>query len=175
MEEVLLPQYYTLPTDQMIHLILLKVCCDIFTCGIRKSAAIMFWVFSELIHNRMLLFVTLWSNILFSKNGMSDNQQNNLLAITIRTILITLHRKLCVSITYFLIFKDTWYLWAKSSGNMQLLDVLVSNSADKSSFQNPTKHHFAQRSIDGKMSLDLFHLRSVGQTGLFLDFEKMVY
>ncbi len=43
--------------------------------------------------------------------------------------------------------KVTWYMWGK---NMQLLDVLFCNSANKPSFQNPTK-------------------------GLFLDFEKMIY
>ncbi len=65
---------YTLLTGQMIHnRILLKVCWDIFTCGIRKSSAIMFWVFSKLIPNRMLLFVTLCWDDLVSKNGMFDN------------------------------------------------------------------------------------------------------
>ena len=34
--------------------------------------------------------------------------------------------------------QDTWYLWGKNSENMQLLDVLVCNSANKPSFQNPT-------------------------------------
>ncbi len=60
---------------------------------------------------------------------------------------------------------------------MQLLDVLVFNSADRPSFQNPTKRRFAQCSMDGKsaVTLQFFHLRSVGQTGLFLVFEKMVY
>ena len=42
---------------------------------------------------------------------------------------------------------------------MQLLGVLVCNSANKPSFQSPTKLHF-------------FHLWSVEQTGLFLDLEK---
>ena len=65
--------YYTLSTDQTIHTrILLKVCCNVFTSRIRKSAAIMFWVVSKLIDNRMLLFVTLFPDILASQNGMSD-------------------------------------------------------------------------------------------------------
>ena len=64
---------YTLPTDQTIHnRILLKVCCNVFTCGIRKSAVLIFWVFSKLIHNRIVLFVTLCSDILVSKKWHVD-------------------------------------------------------------------------------------------------------
>ncbi len=40
--------------------------------------------------------------------------------------------------------KDTWYLWGKNSENMQLLDVLVCNTANKPSFQNLTKSHFVR-------------------------------
>ena len=69
-----------------------------------------------------------------------------------------------------LYLKDTWYLWGKSSENMQLLDVLVCNTANKQSFQHLRKSHFAQRSIDGKCHrLHFLHLWSVGQNGLFLD------
>ncbi len=39
---------------------------------------------------------------------------------------------------YIIIIKDTWYLWAKNSENMQLLDVLVCNLANKPSFWNLT-------------------------------------
>ncbi len=49
--------------------------------------------------------------------------------------------------------KDTWYLWGKNSENLQLLDVLASNLANKPSFQNPTKNHFTQRSLDGKSAV----------------------
>ncbi len=53
------------------------------------------------------------------------------------------------------LFKDTSYLhvWGK---NMQLLDVSVCNSANKPSFQNPTKSHFAQSSIYGKSAVSGF-------------------
>ena len=51
------------------------------------------------------------------------------------------------------LFKDTWYLWGKNTENMQLLDVLVYNLANKPSFQNPTKRHFTQCSIDGKSAV----------------------
>ncbi len=89
----------------------------------------MFWVFSKLIDNRMLLFGTLSSDISILKKWhlwqllpsdihkhrensdvtlcfciLYGNQHNNLLAITIRTILITPRRKLCVFITCFLDF-----------------------------------------------------------------------
>ncbi len=47
-------------------------------------------------------------------------------------------------------FKDTCYVWGKSQQNLQLLDVLACNSANKPSFSNPTKSLFAQRSIDVK-------------------------
>ncbi len=52
------PLIYDLPTDQTVHnRILLKVCCDVFTCRIRKSAAVMFRVLSRLNHNRILLIM----------------------------------------------------------------------------------------------------------------------
>ncbi len=47
-------------------------------------------------------------------------------------------------------FKDTSYVWGKKQQKLQLLDILACNSANKQSFQNPTKSLFAQRSIDGK-------------------------
>ena len=53
------------------------------------------------------------------------------------------------------------------------------NSANKLSFQNPTKSFFAQCSIDVKyvvkVSLHLLHLWGVGQKGFLSDFEKVVY
>ncbi len=49
---------------------------------------------------------------------------------------------------------------------MQLLDVLVCNSANKPSFSNLTKSHVAQCSLDGKSAVT---------QEPFLDFEKMVY
>ena len=62
---------------------------------------------------------------------------------------------------------------------MQLLDVLVCNSANKQTFQNLTKSYFVQRSIDGKnampfftMSLHFFHLGSIGQKGIFWIFKR---
>ncbi len=50
----------TRPTDQMIYdRIPIKGCCDVFTCEIRQCATIMFWVFSKLIHNRILVTLVL--------------------------------------------------------------------------------------------------------------------
>ncbi len=58
---------------------------------------------------------------------------------------------------------------------MQLLDVIVCNSANKPSFQNATKSHFTQCSIDGKNAATFFPSKERWQKGHFLDFEKMVY
>ncbi len=38
-----------------------------------------------------------------------------------------------------LYLKDTWYLWCQNSKNQQLIDILACYSANKPSFQNPTK------------------------------------
>ncbi len=59
---------------------------------------------------------------------------------------------------------------------MQLLDVLVCNLAIKPSFHNPTKSHFTQCCIDGKIAVTaLFPSKERWQKDPFLDFEKMVY
>ena len=58
------------------------------------------------------------------------------------------------------------------------LDILTCNSANKQSFQNPTKAHFAQCSIDDatyKMSLHFLHLWTIEQKGFLSEFEKMLY
>ncbi len=52
------------------------------------------------------------------------------------------------------LIKDTSYAWGKKQQNLQLLDDLTCNSANKPSFQNLTKSLFAQRSIDGKSAVD---------------------
>ena len=62
-----------------------------------------------------------------------------------------------------------------SSKNLQPLDVLACNSANKTSYQNSTKGLFALCSIDVKVSLHFLHLWSIGQKGFLLDCEKMVY
>ncbi len=66
---------------------------------------------------------------------------------------------------------------------MRPLDILACNSANKPSFQNPTKSLFAQCSIDVnnltdatlKILLHFLHLWSIGQKSFLTDFEKMVY
>ncbi len=60
-------------------------------------------------------------------------------------------------------FKVTRHLCFKNSKNLHPLDIVGFNSANKPSFQNPTK------------SLFFFHLWSIGQKGFLTDFEKMVY
>ena len=73
---------------------------------------------------------------------------------------------------------------AKIAKSLQPQDVLACNSANKPSYQNPTKSLFAQCSVDVKsavtdaalkISLHFLHLWSVWQKAFLSDFEKMVY
>ncbi len=52
---------------------------------------------------------------------------------------------------------------AKKQQNLQLLYVLASNSANKPSFQNPTKRLFAQCSIDLKSAVHFSQLETIVQ------------
>ena len=59
---------------------------------------------------------------------------------TFKTLKIKKHNKFVIVNWISGQFKGTWYLWGKNSKNMQLLDILAYNSANKPSFQNPTKN-----------------------------------
>ncbi len=61
---------------------------------------------------------------------------------------------------------------------MRPQDILAFNSANKPSFQNPTKKLFAPCSIEVKSAvtfLHFLHLWTIVQKGFLSDFEKLLY
>ncbi len=60
-----------------------------------------------------------------------------LICLFVRTFPTSNSPKMALTFSW---FKDTCYAWCKKQQNLQLLDILACNSANKPSFQNPTKH-----------------------------------